>query len=105
MKSGAMTAVQTRRYRWSVLLRVVLAGAGGYAITALVCAAMAHGLVALGAMDRAQAVLLATLLSFVLYTALALWVFHVRSVWRVAVIQAASAALLGAVWLALKGWT
>lgn len=105
MKSSAMTAIQTRRYRWGVLLRVVLAVAGGYAITALACAAMAHGLVALDAMDRAQAVQLATLLSFVLYTVLVLWVFHVRSVWRVAAVQAASAALLGAVLLALRGWT
>ena len=94
----------TSRYRWGVLCRVLLAGAGGYAITALACTVLAHGLVALGVMERAPAVLFSTLPSFALYTVVALWAFHVRSVRRVAALLAVSTALLGAALLALKEW-
>lgn len=45
-----------------------LAVLGGYGVTALACALLAHALVALGAIDRAPAVLLASLLGFVQYT-------------------------------------
>ena len=103
MKAAAMTKAQTRRYRWAVLLRVLMATLGGYALTALACAVMAQVLVALGAMQRAPAVLLSTLLSFVLYTAVTLWAFHVRSLLRVMAWMAGSAALLTAALQALKG--
>ena len=46
MKAAAMTKAQTRRHRWAVLLRVLMATLGGYALTALACAVMAHVLVA-----------------------------------------------------------
>ncbi|WP_027014562.1 hypothetical protein [Comamonas composti] len=98
-----MTQAQTLRYRWAVLCRVLLAVLGGYGLTALACAVLAHGLVAVGAMERAPAVLLATLLSFVLYTVVALWVFHVPRVQRVAAVLAAWALVLAAALLALKG--
>ncbi|WKL16234.1 hypothetical protein QYQ99_01295 [Comamonas testosteroni] len=98
-----MTKAQTRRYRWAVLLRVLMATLGGYALTALACAVMAHALVVVGAMQSAPAVLLSTLLSFVLYTAVALWVFHVRSLLRVMAWMTGSAALLTAALQALKG--
>jgi len=103
MKAAPMSVEQTMRYRWVVLLRVLLAALGGYAFTALACAVLAHGLVAAGVMERAPAMLLSTLLSFVLYTVVVLWVFHVRSVLRVVAWMAGSAALLGAALLALKG--
>ena len=103
MKAAAMTKAQTRRYRWAVLLRVLMATLGGYALTALACAVMAHVLVAVGAMQPGPAVLLSTLLSFVLYTAVALWVFHVRSLPKVAAWMAGSAAVMAVALQALKG--
>lgn len=86
MKAAAMTKAQTTRYRWAVLLRV-----------------LAHALAAVGAMQRAPAVLLSTLVSFLLYTAVALWAFHVRNLLRVMAWMAGSAALLTAALQALKG--
>lgn len=103
MTAAAMTQAQTRRYRWVVLLRVLMATLGGYALTALACVVLAHALVALGTMQPAPAVLLSTLLSFVLYTAVALWVFHVRSLPRVAAWMAGSAAVMAVALQALKG--
>lgn len=94
----------TARYRWAVLCRVLLAVLGGYGVTALACSVLAHGLVNFGAMERAPAVLLATLLSFVLYTVIVLWAFHVRSVLRVAAVLAASTAFLGLALRGLGGW-
>lgn len=103
MKMAAMAKAQIRRHRWAVLLRVLMATLGGYALTALACTVMAHALVAVGAMPRAPAVLLSTLISFLFYTAVALWVFHVRSLLRVMARMAGSAALLTAALQALKG--
>lgn len=103
MKAAAMTRAQTRRHRWAVLLRVLMAALGGYALTALACAVMAHVLVAVGAMQRGPAVLLSTLLSFLLCTAVALWVFHVRSLLKVAAWMAGSAAVMAVALQALKG--
>lgn len=103
MKAQAMRQTPTQRYRWAVLCRVLLAVLGGYGITALACAVLAHGLVVLGAMERAPAVQLLTLLSFLLYTVVVLWVFHVPRVWRVAAVLAAWALVLAAALAVLKG--
>ncbi|WP_253279340.1 hypothetical protein [Comamonas testosteroni] len=103
MTAAAMTQAETRRYQWAVLLRVLMATLGGYALTALACVVLAHALVALGAMQPAPAVLLSTLLSFVIYTVVALWVFHVRSLPRVAAWMAGSAAVMAVALQALKG--
>ncbi|EED67771.1 hypothetical protein SR914_22465 [Comamonas testosteroni] len=103
MTAAAMTQAETRRYHWAVLLRVLMATLGGYALTALACVVLAHALVALGAMQPAPAVLLSTLLSFVIYTVVALWVFHVRSLPRVAAWMAGSAAVMAVALQALKG--
>lgn len=97
MKTAAR---RTARYRWGVLCRVLLAVLGGYGVTALACALLAHALVALGAMDRAPAVLLASLLGFVLYTGVVLWAFHEQRLRRVSTVLLGMAALLGAaLWL------
>lgn len=103
MTAAAMTQAETRRYHWAVLLRVLMATLGGYALTALACVVLAHALVALGAMQPAPAVLLSTLLSFVIYTVVALWVFHVRSLPKVAAWMAGSAAVMAVALQALKG--
>lgn len=98
------TAGQTVRYRWGVLCRLLLAVVGGYGITAQTCVVLAHALPALGAMERSHAVLLATLISFVLYTVVVLWAFHEQRLTRVAAVQAGAAAVLAGTLLALKVW-
>lgn len=101
MKTAARS---TARYRWGVLFRVLLAVPGGYGVSALACALLAHALVALGAMDRAPAVLLASLSGFVLYTAVVLWAFHVQRLQRVAAMLLGAGVLLAvALWVVQGG--
>jgi hypothetical protein len=70
------------RYRLGVLSRVVAACVGGYAVTALVASALALLLPRMSSASRADAVLIAGLLSFAIYTVVALWVFRARSAWH-----------------------
>ena len=70
------------RYRWAVLGRVLAAGAGGYGLSALLSSALALALPRLSGASRADAVLIASLLSFAIYTVVALWVFCARSAGR-----------------------
>lgn len=67
------------RYRLSVTLRAIAAIGGGYVLSAAVIALLA----ALLPMARAEAVVTVTLLSFLIYASVVLWVFSVRSVVRV----------------------
>ena len=69
-------------WRWSVASRVLAAGLGGYAVAALGSSVIALVLVRASTMARADAVLWASLASFALYTAAALWVFAARSAAR-----------------------
>ena len=73
------TPVSETHYRIGIALRVLAASLGGYVLTALVTALLAHALPA----TRAQAVLTATMLSFAFYAAIVVWVFTVRSTARV----------------------
>ncbi|GLC93106.1 hypothetical protein Tamer19_25140 [Cupriavidus sp. TA19] len=66
------------RYRAGVASRAVAAIAGGYALAALSTAALAVSL----PLPRPEAVTAATLLSFAVYAAAAVWVFAVRNAWR-----------------------
>lgn len=75
------------RYRWSVFSRVVAASLGSYALTwaAIVLLALIWPL------PRAQAAGLATMLGFVIFAGVAMWVFTTRSA--------------GRAWCGLIGWT
>jgi hypothetical protein len=64
-----------------VVFRVLGAVGGGYAVTAASVAALAAVLAACG-MARPDAVVLAAMLGFLLYLALLLWAFTVKSVAR-----------------------
>lgn len=90
-------------YRWAVLLRVLVSCVGGYVLTGLVCSVLAQMLALTGWMQRANAVLLTTLTSFVLYTVVVLWAFHVPSVRRVCAVFGGGIALSGLALWALKG--
>ncbi|CAD5106409.1 DUF3649 domain-containing protein [Zestomonas carbonaria] len=64
---------------WSVLSRTLAALLGGYLFTYAFTAALARLL----PLDKVDAMVVATLLSFVLYTLVILWAFACRSAWRV----------------------
>ncbi len=69
------------RYRLAVASRALAAIGGGYALAAAAAAALAQALPSLG-MPRADAVLTATMLAFVLHAVAALWAFGCASAWR-----------------------
>ena len=64
-----------RRRALRVTARVVLAVLGGYAISALVSAALAVALARVFGWDRGEAVMLAAMLAFVIYLVVLLWAF------------------------------
>lgn len=69
-------------YRWGIASRVLAACCGGYGVAAVSSSVLALALPHLSALTRADAVLVATLLSFVIYTVAALWVFRARTALR-----------------------
>ncbi|OBV40038.1 hypothetical protein [Janthinobacterium psychrotolerans] len=69
-------------YRWRIASRVLAAALGGYGLSALLSSALALLLPRISSASRADAVLVASLLSFVVYTVVVLWVFHARSARR-----------------------
>lgn len=86
----------TASYRLAVASRALAAIVGGYALTALATTALAIFL----PLSRSEASMTATLLSFVIYTCVVLWVFATRSATRAWLGIVAPAVVLGAlVWL------
>lgn len=86
----------TASYRLAVASRALAAIVGGYVLTALAITALAIFL----PMPRSEASMTATLLSFVIYTCVVLWVFATRSATRAWLGIVAPAVVLGAlVWL------
>ncbi|MFL9925734.1 DUF3649 domain-containing protein [Herbaspirillum lusitanum] len=73
MQSGSMVM-----YRLGVLSRVLAAILGGYVLSALCTVMVSHGL----PLGRADAVMTATMLSFIIYTCAVIWVFAVHSALR-----------------------
>jgi len=90
----------TWRYRGGVAARAVAAIAGGYVLTAIASALIAIAL----PLPRADAVTLATLLSFVVYTCVILWVFATGSALRAWVGIIAPTLLLAAASRVLGAW-
>lgn len=85
------------RYRGGVAARALAAIGGGYVLTSIVSALLALAL----PLPRADAVTIATLLSFVVYTCAILWVFATTSALRAWGGILACSAVLGAIlWLA-----
>ena len=92
------------RYRWMVTSRVLAAALGGYAVTALLTAVLSLLLPRIAGSSVVSGVLGATLWSFVLYTAIVIWVFSARSATRAWAGLGLSGLVLGAALLALKVW-
>jgi len=77
-RPGATSA----RYRLGIASRVLAACGGGYGVACLAACALAAVLPLLSGASRADGVLIASLLAFVFYTVVAIWVFSTRSVAR-----------------------
>lgn len=89
-------------HRLGVLSRVLAASLGGYIVTALISAALALALPRLSDASRADAVMVATMLSFAVYTVVAIWVFCARTALRAWVGLTGVALLAGLTVLALR---
>lgn len=81
------------QYRLAVTARVLAAAGGGYALAAAFAAAGALGLALW--VPRVEAVMMATLLSWLVYAAAAAWVFYARTWWGAWLGVAVPALVLG----------
>lgn len=85
--------------RLGVASRVLAACVGGYAVASLLATVLALAAPRLWGGSRADGVLLATLLSFAVYAAIALWVFCARSAARAWLgLGVAAAPCVGLLW-------
>src|SRR5450830_1598292 len=84
------------RYCLDVTSRILAAIVGGYALSAVTTALLAVVL----PMPRVEAVITATLLSFVVFCCAVLWVFAARNAWRAWAGLAVPGVLLGLALLA-----
>ncbi|KQQ73067.1 hypothetical protein ASF73_10450 [Xanthomonas sp. Leaf131] len=80
--SRAPRIASLTRYRCSVAGRVLAASVGGYVLTATGCSVLAQVLTQFAGLSPAMSVLSTTLLSFVIYTIVVLWMFRARSALR-----------------------
>jgi hypothetical protein len=87
---------------WRIAGLLVLATAGGYALTAMAMSTLALLLACTGISGQADAVLLSCLLSFAVYTGIVIRLFSSPSARRAWVDTGASLLLLGALFAALK---
>jgi hypothetical protein len=76
----------------AIVTRLVAAIGGGYAVTAGVAALAAVALPMLTAMPRSEAVVLVSMLAFVLYLVLLIWAFAARRLGRLCAILLAAGA-------------
>jgi hypothetical protein len=94
-----MAETENPRYRWEIAARAFAAAIGGYIVSALFTAVLTHLL----SLPRADAVLVATMLGFLLYAIVAMAAFYVRSVPRLWMTLAVACAVLGAVLALMPG--
>lgn len=89
LRAGGWTAPRQARvtaaprgHRWRVLARVLCAVMGGYALATVGAIVLAQILPLGGLVSPAIGVVVASLLSFLIYTVAALWVFAAQDAWR-----------------------
>ncbi|CAN7276324.1 DUF3649 domain-containing protein [Pseudorhodoferax sp. LjRoot39] len=87
---------------WQIAGRVLAAALGGYALSALAMADLALLLPRVGGATQAEAVLVASLCSFVVYTGVALWAFATRSAVRAWLGLCGAGLLLAVLYLGLR---
>lgn len=66
------------KYRWMIFYRFILAGIGGYILSALACVVLSY----LFKAHPVDAVLSATMLAFIIYVSVFIWVFINHSTQR-----------------------
>lgn len=79
--AAALRTILDAKERWSLASRVLAAAGGGYALTALTTLAASLALTWIG-VGKAEAVLTSTMISFLLYAAIVMAVFHARTASR-----------------------
>jgi len=85
-------------YRWMVASRVVAGFVGGYLVASLATSVLALLMVRIFGHPRADALLIATMFSFVLYACLIVWVFSTGSATRAWLGMTAWMAVLWPLW-------
>ncbi len=98
MKQGISLA-----YRMAVASRALAAILGGYAVAALATACLSLVLVRWVGMDRPEAVVTSTLLSFLWFALAVVWVFAADSAARAWLGLGVPAAVLSLGWFVLRG--
>lgn len=78
----SLAVTERPSWRVGIALRACAAVIGGYALTTAATSLLAVLLAALWPIQRAEATIIATMLSFVIYAGAVLWVFATRSAWR-----------------------
>lgn len=86
------------RYRIDVTLRILFAVIGGYALTSLAAIFLSYAL----PLSKSDAVVLASTLSFALYTGAIIWVFSVKSLRSAGLGLAVPSLVLGALILTIQ---
>lgn len=89
-------------YRWAVFARVLLASLGSFALVSASGAFCASSLAHLGLVSLPQAVHVFTLLGFVLWCALAMWVFAHGSLLKLTLTIALSTTLFAGLYLLVR---
>lgn len=90
-------------YRMAVASRALAAIIGGYVVAALATGCLSLVLVQWAGMDRPEAVVTSTLLSFLWFALAVIWVFAADSAWRAWIGLAVPAAVLALGWFGLRG--
>jgi len=89
-------------YRWMVASRVLAGFFGGYLVASVATSVLALLIVRMSGHPRADALLIATMFSFVLYACLIIWAFSASRATRVWLGIVACMALLWPLWWWLR---
>jgi hypothetical protein len=93
-----MSSIANRKVA-TIVIRLLAAVGGGYAVAAGIAAFGAVGLSAASLLPRSEAVVLTSMLAFLVYLALLIWAFAERHVGRLcAILAVAALASWGGAW-------
>ena len=82
-----------RQQSFRIVLRLLAAIGGGYAVAAGLAALTAVILFVTGGLPRSEAVILASMLAFIIYLVLLIWAFAERSLLRLCLMLAVTGAV------------
>ena len=103
VRGGKVSWSVSARKAVPIVFRLILAIGGGYAVAAGLSALAAVGLPAATAMPRSEAVVLASMLAFLIYLVLLLWAFAEPRLARLCfILTAVGVASWGGAWSILR---